>query len=58
MAEAMKGVTKAMTRMNKNMKLPQMQKTMQGLIASFLFHKIDSTKVLWTEHNLYYINKW
>ena len=44
MAEAMKGVTKAMTRMNKNMKLPQMQKTMQGLIASFLIHKIDSTQ--------------
>ena len=32
MAEAMKGVTKAMTRMNKNMKLPQMQKTMQGTL--------------------------
>merc|ERR1712142_1426398 len=29
MAEAMKGVTKAMTRMNKNMKLPQIQKIMQ-----------------------------
>ena len=32
MAEAMKGVTKAMGRMNKNMKLPQIQKIMQGLI--------------------------
>ena len=31
MAEAMKGVTKAMGRMNKNMKLPQIQKIMQGL---------------------------
>ena len=30
MAEAMKGVTKAMGRMNKNMKLPQIQKIMQG----------------------------
>jgi len=29
MAEAMKGVTKAMGRMNKNMKLPQIQKIMQ-----------------------------
>merc|ERR1712212_711740 len=29
MAEAMKGVTKAMQRMNKNMKLPQIQKIMQ-----------------------------
>merc|ERR1719494_670643 len=28
MAEAMKGVTKAMGRMNKNMKLPQIQKIM------------------------------
>ena len=31
MSEAMKGVTKAMGRMNKNMKLPQIQKIMQGL---------------------------
>ena len=31
MAEAMKGVTKAMQRMNKNMKLPQIQKLMQGM---------------------------
>lgn len=29
MAEAMKGVTKAMQRMNKSMKLPQIQKIMQ-----------------------------
>ena len=37
MAEAMKGVTKAMGRMNKNMKLPQIQKIMQGLKQNLNF---------------------
>ena len=43
MAEAMKGVTKAMGRMNKNMKLPQIQKIMQGLIKKKIF-KVYPTK--------------
>merc|ERR1712035_248850 len=47
MAEAMKGVTKAMGRMNKNMKLPQIQKIMQG---TFLFTTF-SRKLFLTEHN-------
>ena len=47
MAEAMKGVTKAMGRMNKNMKLPQIQKIMQG---TFLLTTL-SRKLFLTEYN-------
>ena len=38
MAEAMKGVKKAMGRMNKNMKLPQIQKIMQGLFGKIFLN--------------------
>ena len=41
MAEAMKGVTKAMGRMNKNMKLPQIQKIMQGFDYQY-FRKLSN----------------
>ena len=49
MAEAMKGVTKAMGRMNKNMKLPQIQKIMQGF--DFFFDEI----IFWVDFWLFYI---
>ena len=43
MAEAMKGVTKAMGRMNKNMKLPQIQKIMQGKRTIHTINVLRST---------------
>ena len=51
MAEAMKGVTKAMGRMNKNMKLPQIQKIMMGdfinlrkIYEYFIFQNLKSNR--------------